>query len=165
MEPVSFAKAAEIVGSSPSQPDNPTLRHVPRIVVFQMDQFIIQNIDDAIAGSLRHPPKIGKRVLVCNEAGTAALQVLAALSERPEIGMKVGAGIVTRGADRRWRKVSSQEIVNIVKEEFVVTRLETAADGVKRLRIVAELPRPFPATILQGRWLSRDVFDWFKPAE
>jgi hypothetical protein len=43
-------------------------------------QYITKDIDDAVAGSLKHPPKTGKRVLVCNEAGTAALQVLAALS-------------------------------------------------------------------------------------
>jgi hypothetical protein len=128
-------------------------------------QYITKDIDDAVAGSLKHPPKTGKRVLVCNEAGAAALQVLAALSLRPEIAMKAGAGIVTRGADKRWRRVTSQEIVNIVQEEFVVSKLETAADGVKRLRIVEELPRPFPDTVLQGRWLSRDVFDWFKPVK
>jgi hypothetical protein len=130
-----------------------------------MDQYITENVDDALCGHLKHPPQTGKRVLVCNEAGTAVLQVLAALSERPEIGMKSGAGIVTKGADRRWRRVSAQEIANIVKEEFVITRLEVSAEGVKRLRIVEELPRPFPATVLQGRWLSRDVFDWFKQAD
>ena len=130
-----------------------------------MDQFITQNIDDGVAGGLKHPPKTGKKVLICNEAGTAALQVLAALSLREEIAMKAGAGIVTRGADRRWRKVTNQEIVNIVREEFIVTRLETRTDGVKRLRIVDELPRPFPALIQQGRWISQDVFDWFKKAE
>jgi hypothetical protein len=130
-----------------------------------MDQFITQNIDDAIAGSLRHPPETGKRVLVCNEAGTAALQVLAALSLREEIFMKSGVGIVVRDAARRWRKVTNQEIVSITKEEFVIARLETRTDGVKRLRIVDELPRPFPALIQQGRWASQDVFDWFKKAE
>jgi hypothetical protein len=130
-----------------------------------MDQFITQNIDDAIAGSLRHPPETGKRVLVCNEAGTAALQVLAALSLREEIFMKSGVGIVVRDAARRWRKVTNQEIVSITKEEFVIARLETRTDGVKRLRIIDELPRPFPALIQQGRWASKDVFDWFKKAE
>jgi hypothetical protein len=130
-----------------------------------MDQFITQGIDDGIAGALKHPPETGKKVLVCNEAGTAALQVLAALSLRPEIAMKSGTGIVTRGADRRWRKVTNREIVNITKEEFVITRLEVRTDGVKRLRIVDELPRPFPALIQQGRWASQDVFDWFKKAE
>ena len=78
--------------------------------------------------------------------------------------MKSGTGIVTRGADRRWRKVTNREIVNITKEEFVITRLEVRTDGVKRLRIVDELPRPFPALIQQGRWASQDVFDWFKKA-
>jgi hypothetical protein len=130
-----------------------------------MDQFITQNIDDAIAGSLRHPPETGKRVLVCNEAGTAALQVLAALSLREEIFMKSGVGIVVRDAARRWRKVTNQEIVSITKEEFVIARLETRTDGVKRLRIIDELPQPFPALIQQGRWASQDVFDWFKKAE
>ena len=70
-----------------------------------------------------------------------------------------------RDAARRWRKVTNQEIVNIVKEEFVITRLEVRTDGVKRLRIVEELPRPFPALIQQGRWISQDVFHWFKKAE
>jgi hypothetical protein len=130
-----------------------------------MIQFIIQDIDDGIAGCLRHPPKTGKRVLVSNEAGTAALQVLATLSVRPEIFMKSGAGIVTRGADRRWRKVTNQEIVNIAKEEFLITRLETRTDGVKRLRIVDELPRPFPALIQQTRWWGgNDVESWSKGA-
>ena len=130
-----------------------------------MDQFITQNIDDGVAGCLKHPPKTGKKVLVCNEAGTAALQVLATLSLREEIFMKSGVGIVVRDAARRWRKVTNQEIVNIVKEEFVITRLEVRTDGVKRLRIVDELPRPFPALIQQGRFISQDVFDWFKKAE
>jgi hypothetical protein len=128
-----------------------------------MDQYITEDIDGAIAGSLK---RHGRRVLVCNEAGTAALQVLAALSLRPEIAMKAGAGIVTRGADRRWRKVTNQEIVNIVKEEFVITRLEVRTDGVKRLRIVEELPRTFAALIQQTRWWGgNDVESWFKRAE
>jgi len=56
-----------------------------------MDQFITKDVDDAIAGALKHPPKTGKKVLVSNEAGTAALQVLATLSLREEIFMKSGS--------------------------------------------------------------------------
>jgi hypothetical protein len=128
-------------------------------------EYITENVDDALNGQLRHPPETGRPVLVVNEnVGIAAIKVLSALGDRPELAMKHGDGIVVRGADRRWRKVTNQEIANIIREEFVVARLEVSTSGEKRLKIVEELPRTFPATVQQTRWWGNDVWSWFQRA-
>jgi hypothetical protein len=122
-----------------------------------VDEFIVDpdSVEFGLSGALRRD---GKFVLVVNEnVRSAALQILSALSRREDLGYLPGRGLAVQGADRRWRKVSLQEWVNLIKDEFLIAKLEIGEGGRKRLRLVRELPRTFAATIQQQRFSIDDA--------
>jgi hypothetical protein len=132
-----------------------TPRHDHKRSSIMVDKFIVDpdSVELALCGALRRD---GKFVLVVNEnVRSAALQILSALSRREDLGYLPCKGLAVQGADRRWRKVSLPEWVNLIMDEFVITKLEIGNGGRKRLRIISELPRTFAATIQQQRF-SRD---------